>query len=314
MENEMDRREFLHRGIMAGAGVLANAIVPDVINAAHLDRTSEIELCAVAGEKVFDNTMIAVDALGGMKKFVKKNDMVGLLINSVFDRRGTYANPDIPLAIVKMCLDAGATGIVTIENTPGSYWGRGQTAGKLGEEIRRIRHSSEQRDIIIERGKAVKQATVSSALMSCDVFINIPIIKDHRGTRYTGVLKNMMGGFSSSTCRRCHYGDWSIVTQIFQGAYSKMELLAQSIADLNLVRTPDLCVADVTEILATNGPVGPGNIKRPMEVVAGTNGVAVDMYCVKHLGLKADDLLVVRYAQEHLIGPKSLTGVKLITK
>jgi hypothetical protein len=67
------------------------------------------------------------------------------------------------------------------------------------------------------------------------VLINIPIIKDHRGTRYTGNLKNMMGAASSPTCRRCHYGDYAIVNQIFQGAYDKMELLSQSIADLQKI-------------------------------------------------------------------------------
>jgi uncharacterized protein (DUF362 family) len=124
----------------------------------------------------------------------------------------------------------------------------------------------------------------------------------------------MMGSASSSTCRRCHFGDQSIITQIFQGYYSKPEILAQSIADLNLVRSPDLCVADATEILATNGPAGPGKLLTPREVVAGTNSVAVDMYCVKHLRLTADELLVLNRAQEHLLGPKSLKEVRVLTK
>jgi len=314
MENEMDRREFLYRGMLAGAGVLAFSTLPEVLTGTSTFNASEMTLCSVAGDRVFDNTMLAVDSLGGMKKFVKKDASVAILINSVFDRAGTYANPDIPLAIVKMCLDAGAKRIVTIEDTPGSYWRRSSYSEKLGNEIRQIGHSSEKKDVTIGKGKALKEATVSASLLSCDVFMNIPIVKDHRGTRYTGNLKNMMGAFSSSTCRRCHYGDQSFVTQIFQGAYSKVELLAQSIADLNLVRTPDLCVADATEILATNGPVGPGQIKKPMEVVAGTNSVAVDMYCVKHLGLNPDELLVINRAQEHMLGPRSLKEVKIVTR
>jgi hypothetical protein len=99
--------------------------------------------------------MIAIAALGGMKKFVNKDASVALLINSVFDRSGTYTIPDIPLAVVKMCLDCGARNIVTIENTPGSYWGQGQASEKLKEEIKRIGHSSEKQDVTIERGKAV---------------------------------------------------------------------------------------------------------------------------------------------------------------
>jgi uncharacterized protein (DUF362 family) len=314
VENNLDRREFLQRSLMAGAGVLANSMMPGVLHAARNTYLTDITLSAVAGDRVFENTMAAMDALGGMKTFVKKDASVGLLINSVFDRRGTLTNPDIALAVVKMCLEAGAAKVVTIENTPGWYWGRGRQAPKLAQEIKMIGHSPEKRDVSIARGISLKDGSASSALMSCDVFINIPIIKDHRGTRYTGNLKNMMGAFSSSTCRRCHYGEYGIVTQVFQNAYSRMDLLSQSIADLNLVRQPDLCIADVTEILATNGPVGPGKIITPMIVVAGTNAVAVDMYCVKHLGLDPADLLVIQRAQDHTLGPKNLTEVRIISR
>lgn len=155
---------------------------------------------------------------------------------------------------------------------------------------------------------------MSSALLAADVFINVPIIKDHKGVHYTGNLKNMMGACGSSTCQRCHFGDRSILTGIFQGYYSKPEILAQSIADLNLLRSPDLCVADVTEILTTNGPSGPGILKSPMQVVAGTNCVAVDMYCVSHLGLDPEDLLTIQRAQEHGLGPKNLKEATILTK
>lgn len=314
MEKQMDRRKFLQQCMSSGAGVLVGSLFPEMLSGRDTIDASGITLCSVAGDKYFDNTITAIEALGGMKRFVKKDASVALLINSVWDRFGAFVNPDIPLAIAKMCLDSGARSIVTIENTPASYWKISKLSQKLAQEIRMIGKSEEKKDVKIEHGKSLKEATISFALLSCDVFIDIPIIKDHRGVRYSGNLKNMMGACSSSTCRRCHFGDASIVTQVFQGYYSKVELLAQSIADLNLIRTPDLCVADATEILATNGPTGPGKIITPMQVVAGTNSVAVDMYCVKHLGLNPEELLVINRAQEHMIGPKSLKDVKILTK
>jgi uncharacterized protein (DUF362 family) len=223
-------------------------------------------------------------------------------------------HPDIPLAVAKMCFDAGAGSVVTVEDTPGSYLRRGTFSEKLSREINLIGHSSDRSDVNIARGKIIQQARISSAMLSANVFINVPIIKDHKGVRYTGNLKNMMGAFASSTCQRCHFGDRSLLTGIFQGYYSKPETLAQSIADLNLLRSPDLCVADVTEILTTNGPSGPGRLKSPMQVVAGTNSVAVDMYCVSHLDLNPEELLVIRRAQDHGLGPKTLREVTILTK
>ena len=314
MKRHLDRRTFLHRTLTSAAGALLAPLLPRALFAETVTPIPDLKLCAVSGDRLFENTFAAVEAIGGMNRFVKKGSSVALLINSVFDRPGTYVNPDISLAVAKMCLDAGAKSVITLESTPVSYWRRATQAGKLSKEISLIGRSSQKKDFTVGKGKSIKDGSVCSELLSCDVFINIPIIKDHEGTRYTGNLKNMMGAFSSSTCRRCHFRDQSILKQLFQGYYSKMELLAQSIADLNLVRTPDLCVADVTEILATNGPVGPGRLKTPMQVVAGTNAVAVDMYGVTHLGLDPAELLVIQRAQDHALGPRSLKEVTIITK
>ena len=314
MNGQIDRRTFLQRCVSTGAGAMLGSLLPSTLFGGDKTAISEFTVCAVTGDRYFDNTMAAVEALGGMKKFVKKDATVALLINSVFERFCTYVNPDIPLAVAKMCLDAGAKSVVTIENTPDSYWRRSTYAQKLTREISLIGRAREKRDVKIDRARIIKEGSVSAALLDSDVFINIPIIKDHQGVRYTGNLKNMMGAFSSSTCRHCHFGDQSALTAVFSGYYSKPEVLAQSIADLNLVRKPDLCVADVTEILTTNGPAGPGRMGKPMQIVAGTDPVAVDMYCVRHLAIAPEDLLVIRYAQEHGLGPKNTKEISILAK
>ncbi|MFH0989502.1 MAG: DUF362 domain-containing protein [bacterium] len=312
MRNHIDRRQFLKRCSVRSLGILVSPNLTGMLAGQWSDGSPEHTVSVVAGDRYFENTIKAIEALGGMKRFVKKGALVALLINSVFDRPGSVVHTDIPLAVLKMCLDAGAGRVLTIENTPRIFWKMGTMSEKFTKEINGIGYSSDKKNVNLPGAVYLKQGSVSSSLIACDVFINIPIIKDHKGTQYTGNLKNMMGAFSSATCRRCHYGDQSLLTQIFQGAYEKVELLTQSIADLNLVRTPDLSVADVTEILATNGPVGPGKIIRPMEIVAGTNALAVDMYCVKHLGLNVEETVTIRHAQEHHLGPKSLAEVKVL--
>ena len=122
----------------------------------------------------------------------------------------------------------------------------------------------------------------------------------------------MMGACSYSTCHRCHFGNQSAISTLFQGYYDKVDILAQSIVDLNLVRSPDLCVMDATEILSTNGPDGPGIIKTPLQIVAGTNALAVDMFGVKFLELNPQELPVIKKAQENNLGPTSMKQVKLI--
>lgn len=125
MKHQIDRRTFLERCAVTGAGALAGSLVPQMLVGNSSGRAGTT-LCAVTGDKIFENTLAVVDALGGMRRFVKNGASVVLLVNSVFDRPGTYVHPDIPLAVAKMCFDAGARHVATVEDTPGAYFRRGK--------------------------------------------------------------------------------------------------------------------------------------------------------------------------------------------
>lgn len=311
MKDNIDRREFVKRCAFAGAGIIAGTSISKAFETGNLP--TEYELCSVVGDRYFDNAIKAVEALGGMKKFVQRGNTVGILVNSPLDNAGAFVKPDISLAVVKMCLDAGAKQIYALNDISQRYWKRSKLSEKMKTEIERVQYSDEMTEVTIEKGKMLKKAEISRALLSCDVYINIPIIKDHEGTKYTCNLKNIMGACSSSTCRRFHFGESSGLSSLFKGYYSNIEVLAQSIADANLIRRPNLSVVDATEFLATNGPSGPGDIRMPREVIAATNCLAADMYATRHLGLDWAELLVIRYAQQHGYGPKTLREVRIQT-
>jgi uncharacterized protein (DUF362 family) len=292
---------------VAGAGVVAASSIAPALGK-ELFATS-YDIYAVTGDRYFDNTLKVVDALGGMRRFVHQGSSVGILVNSPLNHTGAYTKPDITVAVVKMCLDAGAKDVFAINDIGSSYWRRAPGAASMQSEIGRIRHSGEMTDVVIERGKALKKAEVYHSLLGCDVYITIPIIKDHEGTRFTCSLKNTMGACSGSTCRRFHFGEGGGLLEVFKGYYHNIDLLAQSIADINLVRQPDLCVVDATEFLVTNGPSGPGELRRPREIFAATNCLAGDMYAVRHLNLDWEELPVLRCARELGYGPSDLREI-----
>ena len=60
----------------------------------------------------------------------------------------------------------------------------------------------------------------------------------------------MMGTTAYSTNHFFHFGSGS------SGYYDDVEFLSQCIADVNLVRAPDLSIFDGTEVITTNGPSG----------------------------------------------------------
>jgi uncharacterized protein (DUF362 family) len=307
MQDRLNRREFVKRCSVASAAMLVN---PSFTLTHEPEAAGQPTISTVVGDTYFENTMKAVDGLGGMSKFVKRSGTVGILINSPWAHACTTPNPDIALAVIDMCLNAGAASIAVIHDTSARYWRRGTFYPKMKSALETVQYSDEKKTVNIEKGKTLKEAEISQTLLSCDTYINLPIIKDHEGTRFTCTMKNVMGACSYSTCRFFHYGG---KLSMFSGVYSNIELLSQCIADVQLVRQPDLSVVDATEILSTNGPSGPGEIKKPREVIAATNSVAADMYAVRHLGLDPEELPVFKFAREQGLGPNSLENVLIKT-
>jgi uncharacterized protein (DUF362 family) len=293
MKKVMDRREFIKSSALISAVAVAagfpSRLFGDVL-------APDIDISVVNGSAYFDNTMKAVELLGGMSKFVPKGSKVGLMINSPWNKPGTFTNPDVAIAVVKMCVDAGASELYSIETALTSYWKRSSLYSKYKSDIAQIQTSDEHRTVKIEKGKSLKEAEVSAAFLDCDVLIDIPIVKNHMGTNFTGSLKNIMGALSRTTDRFFHRGSGA------KSAYDDVEFLSQCIADAQLIRKPNLCVVDATEFVITNGPAGPGELKKLDKVVAGINAVSVDAYCATLLGLKPADISMIRFANQHGLG------------
>jgi uncharacterized protein (DUF362 family) len=152
-------------------------------------------------------------------------------------------------------------------------------------------------------GISLKSAEVIKALFEVDILINLPIAKHHATTIYTGALKNMMGVNTRKT---------NVGFHLDSGVRNDPVYLAQCIADINLLRVADLTVVDATEVLVSNGPSGPGNIEKPMKIVAGKDMVAVDAYCASLLGHQKDDILTILKASEMGIGNMNYSKMHII--
>jgi uncharacterized protein (DUF362 family) len=301
MGRSIDRRNFILQSASLGATIAFSGVLERI--AAMEARPEPPDLAVVGGANYYDATRKAVEALGGMKQFVSKGSRVGLLVNSAFEKPGTYAKPQIALAVVTMCYEAGATSITSLEDARSSYWRRATLSKDDRERIDSIKSPGDRVTIDLPRGVNLKSVEIVRDLLECDVYINIPIFKDHEGTRFTGVLKNIMGTTSSSSNRFFHKG------AVISGYYDDPAFLSQCIADAHLVRKPTLCIGDGTEMIVTNGPSGPGKIVKPRLVVAGTDGVAVDAYGATILGL--DDVVMIQKAQEHGIGTADLSKLRI---
>lgn len=116
----------------------------------------------------------------------------------------------------------------------------------------------------------------------------------------------MMGVTSRSTNSFFHHGSGKGF-----GYYDDNEFLSRCIADVNLVRKPDLCILDETEILKNNGPGGPGKLIKPQKVVAGAYRVATDAYGATLLGRHHEDIRIILMANAHGLGEIALSRLRI---
>jgi uncharacterized protein (DUF362 family) len=141
----------------------------------------------------------------------------------------------------------------------------------------------------ISKGVLLKSGKVRPEFLDVDILVNIPIAKHHVGTTFSGNLKNMMGGLEHETNAFFHNGSG-------KSGYEDVDFLSQCIADLNTLRRQNLCVVDATVVLQTNGPAGPGDLLKPQKIVAGTDPVAVDAYCVTLHNRKPNEVAMLAKA------------------
>ena len=306
--DRITRRSFLKKAACLGGGALLSQTP-----LSSLGQTSpqgpptqemKADLAAVKGKDPYVNTLRAIEEIGGIEAFVRRGDRVGLLVNSPFKNIGASVNPDIVMAVLKTCLDGGAKEIRYLKDPHRGYWERSLKGGEHASVLKGLKfESGESVKVDIPGGLVLKDARITKDLWECDVFINISITKHHEGVRYSGALKNMMGLCPFTTNSYFHWGTLKL------GWYADVDHLSQCIADLNLIKKPDLCISDATSFITENGPYGPGRLGGAETVVASMNRVSLDAFCCRFLGLQPEDVLMIRKASLHGLGEMNLDRI-----
>jgi uncharacterized protein (DUF362 family) len=311
MTTDRTRRWFLRTGTAAGVSVgLGAPVIYKLLSPSQAFAGDHPDLAAMTGSDPFANTVAAVDRIGGMSRFVKPDSRVVVNANTSFNLPGSNVEPVVVLATLKMCLDAGASEVWLAKGGKPEYWGRTPRSAEFADVIETTKVSERDFKVVEIPGAVVlKEAHVDTHVLEADVYLNVSVVKDHAGTNFTGALKNAMGPCPHEpTNSFCHFGSAPPERDKF---YANVDHLSQSIADLNLIRRPDLCIVDATRYLITKGPAGPGELRESDTVVAGTDPVAIDAYSTRFVDLKPEDVKMIGMAQRLGVGTADLNQLRL---
>lgn len=213
----------------------------------------------------------AVDALGGIEKFIKPGDRVLVKPNISFSANtewGATTSVEIIKQTVELCLEAGASKITIIDyplaNPELCIEKTGVKQAIVDSEKVNLLMLGKERQFVnveVPKGKELKTIKIARELKKVDKFINLPTAKSHSATGVSLGIKNLMG-------------------LIWERSYLHRIDLHRAIAELGLVLKPDLTIVDATRVLTSGGPGGPGKTVILNTVIAGTDMVAVDAYTV----------------------------------
>ncbi|MGA3070671.1 MAG: DUF362 domain-containing protein [Terracidiphilus sp.] len=213
----------------------------------------------------------ALEDLGGIRRFVSRQDVVVLKPNIAWDRTPDQAantNPDLVAEVVRQCWQAGAKRVIVTDvscNEPRRCFQRsGIQAAARAEGAEVILPDPDLFREVNIGGVVLKSWPVFTPFLEADKIFNLPIAKHHVLTGATLGMKNWYG--------------------ILGGQRNRLhQQIHQSLADLAAFMLPTVTLLDCYRILLRNGPTG-GNLEDvalKKTLVAGTDPVAVDAYVAK---------------------------------
>ena len=239
----------------------------------------------------------AFENLGGISRFVSRQDVVVIKPNIAWDRipeQAANTNPDVVAEIVRQCWQAGAKRVIVTDvscNEPRRCFHRsGIQAAALAEHAEIILPDPELFREVDMGGVVLKTWPVFTPFLEADKIINVPVAKHHVLTGATLGMKNWYG--------------------ILGGERNRLhQQIHQSLADLANFMLPTLTVLDCYRVLLRNGPTG-GNLEDvalKKTLVAGTDPVALDAYAAKaYWNLDPEQMPYLQMAAERGLGTVEL--------
>jgi uncharacterized protein (DUF362 family) len=278
--SQYSRRDFLTH---SAAGALALASHGILTSAAFAAEPAEMAIAKWSGptdlnpqqikEAAIKLTENAIQAIGGLKRFISNGSVVWIKPNIGWDRKPEMAantNPDVVATLVRLCLDAGAKTVKVGDNScmqaKKSYSSSGiaDAVKSLGAELVYMDKSRFKNTDI--KGDRIKNIPIYPEILDCDLVINVPVIKHHELSTLTMCMKNYMGVVEK---RPTFHQD-----------------MPTCLSDITRFMKPRISVLDAVRVLKAHGPQG-GNltdVELKLALAAGTDVVALDAWGADIMG------------------------------
>jgi uncharacterized protein (DUF362 family) len=300
----MNRRDFLKKSVECAVLTSACALMPDLLKGGVT--AGNVPDLVVANGSPGPATRSAVEAMGGMNRFMRPGDKVVIKPNMSFPNPpewGTTTHPEVVRELAALCVKAGASSVLVLDNPLRSpelcleKSGLRKICGDLPQtRVEAVVNRNFFEEVRMPDGKVLKSAMIMRKVLEADTLIAAPVAKSHSATGVSLSIKGMMGLVYD---RRTFHIDLDLDT---------------AVVDLCTVLRPKLILIDATRLLSEGGPGGPGKVISMNKVIASTDLVAADSMAVE-LGtwygrkFKGHQVKHIRIAHGRALGNMDLSSL-----
>lgn len=251
-----------------------------------------------------------IEKLGGWDRFVKRGDTVLLKINLIGPKTADSAavtHSEFVRALASILKSKGC--IVWIgDSSGGAIAGISPTAESF--KVAGFEKVAMQEDAVIKNfdregvyeveptGKHKEKMYLAKPIFDADVVINVPKLKTHSATIYTGAIKNVFG----------------CIPGLRKAMYHKIapdkEDFGDILADIHKAAKFDLHIMDGIISMQGEGPTS-GSTYHASKILISKDPLALDTVAINMLGMTVKDIPILNAGIERRLGTFKLDEIKI---
>jgi len=243
----------------------------------------------------------AVEALGGMRAFIREGERVLVKPNLLSDaapEEGVDTHPEVVRAVLR-CVKAVTPSVVCGDGP--SVWGEKRDIERVYEVsgMRRVCEEEGVEMVYFNTPRLYGRYPLTDWLQKCDRVVNVPKMKTHGYTVLTAGVKNCFGFVVGMNKMKIH------------SDFPHPEDLCRALVDIFELCRPHLNVCDAVTAMEGEGPGSSGTL-RPLGLVAASpDALALDMVLARVMGVNPEDIPTNREAMRRAAAAGEIPDVAL---
>ncbi len=247
-----------------------------------------------------------IGLVGGLEEIVPPSSKVFVKINHLSPpsppERGIVTHPVFLQAVLELLKKFAAN--ITVGDDIDSDIGDGFLVSGIRQicQTAGVRLLNLREEGFVEmkcNGILLNKVYLSRVAIDADVIINLPKLKTHSLTVFTGGIKNMYGTIPRGHRTKFHY------------EYMRIQDFSQMLTDVFSTVKPHLTIMDGVVAMEGEGP-GSGRPRKLGIVLASQDTVALDTVASKIIGLDPLNVLTTRHAYEGGMGVGDLQNIEVV--